>query len=441
MRRPGRDADCMTLLAGQVCLCVGGRQRVVCGEEFEMPFTFTTVRRGRDVQETRPNFDVRELIIARDRLRVGWGNIREHLGAEYTVRRVAEVRRSPEFEQAVREYARDFNRYPDPLVRSLCLSTPHPQRSSGGSRSRGSRNDASNLNSAASVVTPSNFPNRRFGIELEVVSKLDRLGIRNALTAAGIQSYRGYYDAPISGGWRLGTDQSVITTRPQRTNGYTETMEIISPPLGGLDGLREVDRVLQAIHPHVSANRTCGQHVHVDLAGVSVDELRRLSAAWLKHEWIVNSLIPLSRRYRTNSYCYDNARQLSRYQGEAFGQHQQLELQRVSRLRTVRRVREEMEDGVEKYRKFNLTSMIRHGTVEFRHWSGTGDPEKVLRNIQFSVGFVSEFLDSDMVVADAERPTLWASTAELLTRLSRWVGDTQFPYYWANRQLALGASA
>lgn len=394
-----------------------------------MPFTYTN---GRNERVHRPNFDANELIVAYDRLRVGWNGIRAHLGAEYTVRRVAEVRRSPEFEGAVRAYARNFNRYPDPLVRRLCLTTPHPDRSVGRSNRR-----SANTSSAPSIITPSNFPTRQFGIELEVVSKMDRLGIRNLLSAAGIQAYRGYYDSPISGGWRLGTDQSISTTRQQRTNGYIETMEIVSPPLSGADGLREVERVVQAIHPQVSANMTCGQHVHVDLAGIRVDELRRLSAAWLKHEWLMNLLIPPSRRYRSNSYCYDNGRRMLAFNGAEFGHQQSLELQRVSRLRTVRRVRQEMEDGIEKYRKFNLTSMMRHGTVEFRHWSGTGDPEKVLRNIQFSVGFVSEFLDTDMVQADTERPSLWAATADLLTRLSRWVGDNQFPYYWINRQQAL----
>ena len=285
------------------------------------------------------------------------------------------------------------------------------------------------------------FPSRQFGIELEVVSKLTRREMCNLLQSNDVSAFVGHYDTPVSGSWKMGTDSSVILSPSQRRNGYTRAIEIVSPPLSGVAGLREVRRVLEILHPHVSANRTCGQHVHVDLSGVRLDELRRLSAAWLKYEWLINSLIPESRRHRENRYCYDNGRKLSIYEGERFGQQQRAELSRVTRLRSVRRVREEMESGIRKYRKFNLTAMMRHGTVEFRHWSGTGDPEKVIRNVQFSVGFVSEFLDSGMERAVESRPVLWSATAELMTRLSRWVDDVEFPYYWVARQAALGVSA
>lgn len=392
-----------------------------------MPFTFTN---GRGVAET---VDVNPHAMMDAHLTgVTWVGMRQEFGIVCSARRVREIRMSPEWEASVREFARVNNRYPEPLVNRFCVQP------------RGE--DSASSDSAAGVVVPSivnapaNFPQRQFGVELEVVSKLDRLELRDILRAAGVNVYRGYYDSGGADWWKLGTDVSIRCTPQQRRNGYVETMEIVSPPLSGADGLREAERVLNLLHPHVSANKTCGQHVHVDLAGVTVDELRRLSAAWLKHEWVVNSLIPPSRRYRANRFCWDNGRQLDSYDGAAFGEQQREEIERVSRLRSIRRVREEMEDGLSKYRKFNLTAMLRHGTVEFRHWSGTGAPEKVIRNIQFSVGFVSEFLDSDMVSADAERPSDWDATSTLMSRLARWVGDAGFPYYWIGRQMALGSA-
>lgn len=400
-----------------------------------MPFTYTNRRGNSATVNTNPH----EIMDAYLNDGVTWVGMRQRFGLGGS--RMYDIRQSPEWAEAVGVYANAHGHYRRALEAQLCWVPG--QRATPRRSQSASVNDASATPSAVLEPGPPSydFPSRQFGVELEVVSKLGRRAICDRLQANDVLAFVGYYDSPSSRSWKVGTDTSIRITPSQERNGYVRTMEIVSPPLSGWDGLREVERVLGVLGGQVSANMSCGQHVHVDLSGVSLDELRRLSAAWLKHEWLVNSLIPESRRYRNNSFCRDNARELRRFDGEEFGAQQRAELNRVSRLRSVRRVREVMEDGISKYRKFNLTSMVRHGTVEFRHWSGTGDAEKVLRHIQMSVGFVSEFLEADMVRAVETRPSLWEATSELVTRVSRWVGDAQFPYYWVGRQAALGAAA
>ena len=284
------------------------------------------------------------------------------------------------------------------------------------------------------------FPTRQFGIELEVASKVTRRELYNILAANDVRVYVGYYDEFRPNAWKLGTDTSISASPQQRASGYVETMEIVAPPLSGAEGLAEAERVTQLVRPYVTANRTCGMHCHVDLAGVTAEELRRLSVAWMKYEWVINSLIPASRRYRNNSYCYDNGSQLHGFQGENFGSVMRTQMDRVKSRRLVRTIRSEMENGCHKYRKFNLSSMTRHGTVEFRYGAGTGDPVKVLKQIQFCVAFVEEFLHGEMVEPVLERPTLWDATTELLTRLWNVARTLDFPTWWMQRQEQVGGA-
>lgn len=369
------------------------------------------------------------------------------------VRTMQAVRRSQEFRLEVARVAERNGWDAESMVAQFCLG--ERQTRQRRSRAGSGRMPTSPAPAPAEAPTPApppveefapsqnvvaGFPTRQFGIELEVASKLTRRQLYRVLSDADVPVYVGYYDEFRPNAWKLGTDNSIRASERQRAAGYTETMEIVAPPLSGAEGLAQVERVTRLIRQYVTANRTCGMHCHVDLAGVTADELRRLSAAWMKYEWVINTLIPESRRYRNNHYCYDNGVELHRYEGESFGSVMRDQIRRVTSRRLVRTIRSEMENNCRKYRKFNLSAMTRHGTVEFRYAAGTGDPVKILKQIQFCVAFVEEFMHGDLVEAVETRPSLWDATTELVTRLWRTARTIDFPSWWMERQVDVGGA-
>jgi hypothetical protein len=46
--------------------------------------------------------------------------------------------------------------------------------------------------------------------------------------------------------------------------------------------------------------------------------------------------------------------------------------------------------SISRYRKVNIASFNRHGTIEFRQHEGTMDPDRILNWVQFCTHFVEE---------------------------------------------------
>ena len=282
------------------------------------------------------------------------------------------------------------------------------------------------------------MPERKFGVELEVVSKIDRKPLKRIFQQNGIAVYRGGWERPIDGAWKLGTDISIKLNRSDTRAGYGETMEIVSPPLSGQAGLAELERVLEIIAPYTRTNNSCGLHCHIDMNGLSLKELKRISAAWLTQEWVVNTLIPETRRYKNHTYCHDNgfSPHIAKQNWHA-AQHQSIG--RIHRLRNILAVKQEMgrddDRGQSKYRKLNLLS--KHGTLEFRHGEGSVDYAEVSNYAKFALGFVEHHKDAPLVSPQPTQPTLWRATAELLANVSEAVGDEQLPYFYSAKQATL----
>ena len=300
-------------------------------------------------------------IIAARRAGVSWHpGMREQFGTQCSHRNMMQIRESAEWRLAVIDYAQQHGLDETALQLSMCKNPPV-------ARTAGAR---------ASEVIDTGLTTRQFGIELEVVSNKTRRQVCDLLQAAGVQCYVGYYDTPIRGAWKIGTDNSVRASDQQLARGYHYEMEIVSPPLSGDRGLAEVKKVTDALRGVATANKTCGMHVHVDAAGINVDQMKKLSAAWLDNEGAVNQLIPASRRQ--NSFCLNNGAYASRY--------------RVRAATTVMGLQDEMQNS--RYYKFNLHAYDRHRTVEFRYHHGTANGEKVTRQIQFCLAFVEHHIDA-----------------------------------------------
>jgi hypothetical protein len=187
------------------------------------------------------------------------------------------------------------------------------------------------------------FTLKNFGIEIEFLLE-NQFGVNlyekvaTAINNAGVEARAEGYNHTTRRHWKVTYDASVSAP------GY-KGLEVVSPILKGQKGLDEIEIVcgaLQALGAKI--NITCGLHVHHDARHLRGDDrkLQQVVDIYNRAEKVIDSMLPPSRRM--NTYCRSNT------------------------------VTDATRD---RYAKVNLTSMYRHGTVEFRQHSGTIDCNKI----------------------------------------------------------------
>lgn len=213
----------------------------------------------------------------------------------------------------------------------------------------------------------STIPSRKFGIEIEAVgASMSRVAA--ALQDAGVRCIVEGYNHQLRAHWKVLSDGSLEGNN---------TFELVSPPLSSEAGIEEVRKVCHALTSiGVTVNRSCGLHVHVDAGDLSTAHLALLVQRYNRHVTSIDAFMPRSRRGDSNTYCRNNS---------------SYELGNVSSaLVRARTPRDFVSAFTERYRKFNLASYLRHGTVEFRHHSGTVNGKKIENWVRFAVGFVTQ---------------------------------------------------
>jgi hypothetical protein len=228
---------------------------------------------------------------------------------------------------------------------------------------------------------------RKFGIEIECVGA-DRTVVIAALAEIGIvcrDNTRGGGDihatAPT---WKIVLDGSV-------SGGW----EMVSPILSGEEGIEQVRKVaLVLVVNGASAPNTCGLHVHVDSRDLTVESIVNVARRYAKFEREIDAFMPRARNQ--NSMCrsvigtnFDSIRQLN-------------DLGIMSR-----------------YYKVNVAAFARHGTVEFRHHSGTVSGEKMENWIRFCTAFVEASIVSGITTVEAPSADTRESMAAEMFRLNR----------------------
>lgn len=190
-----------------------------------------------------------------------------------------------------------------------------------------------------------------FGIEIEAYGvEMNRLA--SELNRNGIDCYVEGYNHSTRSHWKVVTDGSIHGNR---------AFELVSPVLNGADGIRQIEvvcRVLDELDAKV--NKSCGLHVHHDARGYNDKQLVNVLKFYRRSEKDIDSFMPLSRRDNNGFYC-----------------------------QSVNSALYQIENGVSihnlnRYCKVNLTSFYRHGTVEFRHHSGTVDFDKISNWVLFT---------------------------------------------------------
>ncbi len=217
---------------------------------------------------------------------------------------------------------------------------------------------------------------RNFGVELELYG----LSVNQAtevLCEAGIDARAEQYNHETRTWWKVLTDVSIQDSRGHTHHQGALTCEVVSPILAGeagLESLAKVCKILTAAGGKV--NKSCGLHVHIDARRLDVKSIASLVVRYAQHESVIDSFMPISRRANNNT----------QYLGsicDVVNRHHDI----IGGLSSVQLISSRLFRGCRFY-KLNLESYARHGTVEFRHHSGSLNAEKVCNWVRFCQNFV-----------------------------------------------------
>ena len=208
-------------------------------------------------------------------------------------------------------------------------------------------------------------PRRRFGVELE------GFGVRYEDLIDGIRD--------VSGGsnWYVDNDGSI-------EGEYS--FEVKSPPICGEGGLHQVRDVCSMIVGSGGAvNSSCGLHIHHEMTDLQDKFRKKMFYLYRRAEPQIDRLMPWSRRENRNGFCQS---MLNRSFGSYWDYH-------------------------DRGYKVNLFAYERHGTIEFRHHSGTLRHDRVVNWIILTQKIVQRVFSIDPIV-ESGRPYNWSQMLSVL---------------------------
>lgn len=219
--------------------------------------------------------------------------------------------------------------------------------------------------------------NRRFGIEIECYG-ISQQRAKRAIIDAGISASISGYNHRTPRNWKVSTDGSIEWND---RNVHGDALEVVSPPLKGKRGLKEVLKVAKALEDAgARVNKTCGFHVHVDAAGLKKTEIYNVAHRYMLFEKDIDQFMPPSRRQ--NDYCHSMKSLLTEKQ------KRKILLLKTERGQTFKEALRTILTDDDRYHKCNIQAYVRHGTIEFRQHNGTVDGNKMVNWIKFCLNFV-----------------------------------------------------
>lgn len=226
-----------------------------------------------------------------------------------------------------------------------------------------------------------NVADLTFGVEIETIVPVTS-GLRIGRHWSG-----GIQVPQLPQGWKAEHDSSI-----QTQSGYVDC-EIISPPLKGVEGLRQVITVLRWLKSvGAKVNASCGVHVHVGFEATDGEALARLVRLVSKHEKAIFAQTGTKSR-EDNVFCRP-IKTSGTYESKFKGVKE----------KDVRQDEFFRERGSNRYFSLNLTNLAtgRNPTVEFRAFAGTLNEWKMLGHIRTCLGLVERAMN---VTRDVE----WAA--------------------------------
>lgn len=197
---------------------------------------------------------------------------------------------------------------------------------------------------------------RRFGVELEFFG-VDGKTLVEALRYVGIKARVDSYHHDVVDYWKIVTDGSVTNQGTDSNDG----LEIVSPILLGEKGLRELALVVETMRLiGAKVDKTCGFHVHVEAAGLGLEDIKRVVFLYHKNRAGARRLLNPDRLI--NAYCEPWSRRALR---DLEGCQSLIQLESICL-------------NFDHHQNVNLGSYPRYGTIEFREHQGTLDSLRVI---------------------------------------------------------------
>lgn len=227
-------------------------------------------------------------------------------------------------------------------------------------RLRSRLNSSTNMTEAPIIAT-GDFS---FGVEIECLLPA---GISHARAAelvaeAGVSCRYEMYNHSARSGWKIVTDGSL-------SGGYARGAEFVSPPLSGEEGFAQLRKVCEVLTAHnFKIDRSCGFHVHIGARNEQIGFFKSLVRSYRHFEVAFDAMMPASRRGSANNFCGPVRLDVARLDAA-------VTVEDVARA-TFQDYTADRARSYNRYRKFNLQSYWQHGTVEFRHHSGTVEARK-----------------------------------------------------------------
>jgi hypothetical protein len=199
---------------------------------------------------------------------------------------------------------------------------------------------------------------RTFGIEIEAFGAT-RYDVVAAFRAQGLVADEAFYTNSDASFWRIKTDASI-----SGENGF----EVVSPILTDLADVQKCCDALEEVGAKV--NRSTGLHVHVGAGDLSIASWKNMCKRYRDNEVEIDAFMPRSRR-ENNQRFIASIRSVS-----------DAAIDRATNVQGL------VDAFGTRYVKLNVSSFLKHGTVEFRHHSGTTDFNKISKWISFCLNFV-----------------------------------------------------
>jgi hypothetical protein len=241
---------------------------------------------------------------------------------------------------------------------------------------------------------------RKFGVEIEYIGAYAEL-IRQMESRGLSASYEGYTHQVRRNSWKIVRDGSI-------SGGY----ELVSPPLSGAAGFREVELACEALAAAgCRVNSTCGLHVHHEIKDLTLDGFKRLIRGWYVNQDNTNRLVARSRRNSTWARPFTEG-----------------DLRYVDSLRSLDQDavrRHFVEQRLTRYKALNAQAFGRYGTIEVRQHQGTMNFKKIAAWIRYGQAFIAAASAGEIAIA--------ATTGDLLDALSGFGLDAPTVSYLRSR--------
>ena len=194
------------------------------------------------------------------------------------------------------------------------------------------------------------------GVEFEIFG-VPRSQIIEAFRKKKLNIESESYNHTTRSYWKIVYDASVTGS---------EGCEVVSPVLTGTRGLVDLRRALQALSDcGALVNRSTGLHVHFGASGLSLQQWKNLLINYHGLEPIIDQMMQTTRRNNQYAQSLTTIRDF------------------VSKVQSDSSFNELRNTLGTRYRKVNLESFDRHGTVEFRQHAGNVEIDSVINWVLF----------------------------------------------------------